>query len=63
MHENVDFDRWLGEIIDTKIKGRIGNKKKLKLAAVRQKNQRFIERLVQKMQALIYKEPASISRD
>jgi hypothetical protein len=50
-------------MIETKSKGRIGKKKKLKLVAVKQMNQRFIERLVQKMQALIYKEPASISTE
>jgi hypothetical protein len=51
-------------MVDTKLKGRIGKKKKkLKLAAVRRMNQRFIERLVQKMQGLIYKEPASTSTD
>ncbi len=41
-------------MLDTKIKGMIGKKKKLKLAAVRWTHQHFIERLVQKMQGLIY---------
>jgi hypothetical protein len=52
-------------MLDTKIKGRISKKKKkLKLAAVRRKNQRFIELLVQRMQELIiYREPASISTE
>jgi hypothetical protein len=52
-------------MLDTKLKGRIGKKKKkkLKLVAVRRTNQRFIERLVQKMQGLIYREPASISTE
>ncbi len=51
-------------MINTKIKGRIGTKKKLKLAAVRRTNQRFIEHLVQKMQEfIIYREPASISTE
>jgi hypothetical protein len=48
-------------MLDIKIKGRIVKKNKLKLTAVRRTNQRFIERLVQKMQGLIYREPASIS--
>ncbi len=50
-------------MIDTKLKGRIGKKKKLKLAEVRRTNQRFIERLVQKMQGLIYRDPASTSTE
>ncbi len=50
-------------MIDTKLEGGIDRKKKLKLAAVRQKNQRFIERLVQKMQGLIYRGPASTSTE
>jgi hypothetical protein len=51
-------------MIDTKIKGRIGKKKKLKLAAVRRTNQRFIEPLIQKMQEfIIYREPESISTE
>jgi hypothetical protein len=36
-------------MIDNKLIGTTGKKKKLKLAAVRRTNQRFIERLVQKM--------------
>ncbi len=51
-------------MLDTKLKGRIGKKKKLKLAAAKRTNQRFIERLVQKMQGLIiYREPASTSTE
>jgi hypothetical protein len=50
-------------MIDTKVKGRIGKKKKPKSAAVRRTNQGFIERLVQKMQGLIYREPASTSTE
>jgi hypothetical protein len=50
-------------MVDTKIKVGIGKYNKLKLAAVRRMNQRFIERLVQKMQALIYREPASTSTE
>jgi hypothetical protein len=40
-------------MINTNIKGKIGKKKKLKLAVVRRTNQCFIERLFQKMQGLI----------
>jgi hypothetical protein len=40
-------------MIDTKLKGRIGQKKKFKLAAVRWNNQPFIERMVQKIQDCI----------
>jgi hypothetical protein len=51
-------------MIDTKLKGRIGEKKKLKLATFRRTNQLFIERLVQKMQELIiYRELVFISKD
>jgi hypothetical protein len=51
-------------MIDTKLKGRIGKKKKLKLAAVRRTNQCFIERLVQNMQEfIIYREPTLISTE
>ncbi len=63
-HENVDFDRWLGDMLDTKINERIGNKKKLKLTAVRRTNQLPTERMVQKMQGLIkYRELASTSTE
>jgi hypothetical protein len=48
-------------MLDIKIKGRIGKKKKLKLTAMRRTNQRFIESMVQKIQGLIYGEPASTS--
>jgi hypothetical protein len=50
-------------MLDTKIKARIGKKKKLKLAAVRRTNQRFIERMVQKTQGLIYRELALTSTE
>jgi hypothetical protein len=50
-------------MIDTKPIRTISKKKKLKLAAVRRMNQRFAERMVQKMQGLIYRETASISTD
>jgi hypothetical protein len=50
-------------MVDTKPIGMIGKKKTLKLEAVRRTNQRFIERLVQKMQGFIYREPASISTE
>ncbi len=51
-------------MIDIKIKGTIGKKKKLKLAALSRTNQRFIERLVQKMQEfIIYREPESTSTE
>ena len=40
---------------------RLSKKKKLKLAAVRRTNQRYVERLVQKVQSIIYKVPASVN--
>jgi hypothetical protein len=51
-------------MLDTKINERIGNKKKLKLTAVRRTNQLPTERMVQKMQGLIkYRELASTSTE
>ena len=40
-HEKVDFHKWLGDMIEVKQK-RIGKKKKLKMAAVRRSNHRFV---------------------
>ena len=59
-HEGVKFDEWLGKMLDVGKPTRGSNKKKkLKLAAVRRQNQRFIARLVEKVKGLIHKTPAS----
>jgi hypothetical protein len=52
-HENVDFEEWFTNLLDAKIK-KISKKKKLKLAAIRRQNQRFVSRLIQRAQQLIY---------
>jgi hypothetical protein len=40
-------------LLDAKLK-KISKKKKLKLAAIRRQNQRFVSRLIQMVQQLIY---------
>ncbi len=47
-------------MIDKKIKGKINQKKKLNLVAMRRMNQRIVEHLVQKKQEFIIYKRASI---